>query len=189
MAGKEPGAIRAFIAIELPKELKERLLFIQNEFELALVKFVSEEKMHITLFFLGNINPKQFEKVKEAIEKTEIKKFGIAIKGMDSFSRKDPHVLFAKIDEGKEEILQIYLSMLEDIKNAKINLENRPYLPHVTLARTSHPNKSDKIAIFSLIERNAQVLFGSFICSSIKIVESRPAGQSYEYIDLYTKRF
>jgi len=62
--------IRSFLAIELPKALLEKIGEVQGDLKSshADVRWVSPEKIHLTLKFFGNIEEARIEPIIRAIE-------------------------------------------------------------------------------------------------------------------------
>ncbi len=185
MVGGKTGSTRAFIGIDLPDELKEALTLSMDALPKNGLKVVSKNNMHITLFFLGNLSDQKLEDAKSEIEKLDYKKFYSAINGIGTFSMKDPNILFAKIDEGKEELAEIYRLLFDRLKRIGINLDSRPYAPHVTIARVRE--LVDKEPIIKFVEDNSSREFGRFLCESVKLKQSTLTSSGPIYTDIYAR--
>ncbi|MDY6862178.1 MAG: RNA 2',3'-cyclic phosphodiesterase [Thermodesulfobacteriota bacterium] len=78
--------IRSFIAIELEKDIKDRISKIQEELKniKAKVKWVKPDSVHLTLKFLGAIDFAQIEDIVALTENIikEFKTWEINIKGL-----------------------------------------------------------------------------------------------------------
>jgi RNA 2',3'-cyclic 3'-phosphodiesterase len=61
--------IRTFIAIELPEDLKTELghLQIRLKVDKPRIKWVSPDSIHLTLKFLGDIDPAMTERITQAM--------------------------------------------------------------------------------------------------------------------------
>jgi 2'-5' RNA ligase len=136
-----PEQIRSFIAIELSDEAKKGLARLRRELEKdehKFVKWVGPGGIHLTLKFLGNIPSKRVTEITEAIEKAAqgISPFQLEISGLGAFpSLKQARVFWVGIggDMGKLSRLQQNIdSALAALGFAK---EERPFVPHLTLAR------------------------------------------------------
>jgi 2'-5' RNA ligase len=136
-----PEQIRSFIAIELSDEAKKGLARLRRELERdehKFVKWVDPGGIHLTLKFLGNIPSKRVTEITEAIEKAAqgISPFQLEISGLGAFpSLKQARVFWVGIggEMGKLSRLQQNIdSALAALGFAK---EERPFVPHLTLAR------------------------------------------------------
>jgi len=70
-------SMRLFIAIEMPEEIKEYLIQIQSKIgnDLAKIRWVNKEQIHLTLKFLGEVQPNCVEEVKEELGKIKFESF------------------------------------------------------------------------------------------------------------------
>jgi 2''-5'' RNA ligase len=119
---------RYFIAIEIPEETKKEItaFFYPILAQKVVGKFVSPEKLHITVLFLGDIEvePALLDFLKEIKFSKEIK-----IKDLDAFpSTQNPKVIYTKVyGDIKSEF---------DKLNSFLKMGNeKEFIPHVTLCR------------------------------------------------------
>jgi 2'-5' RNA ligase len=130
--------MRAFIAIDLPLQTKEKIAKLQEDLKKCNpdFKWVDPGNIHLTLRFLGNIQESRLGAVKEAIDKAVkgISEFKIVFSAFGFFPNpKRPKVFFIKTTE--EKILRSIASNLEDgLEAIGFEKESR-FSPHLTLAR------------------------------------------------------
>ena len=139
--------MRCFIALEFPPEIKSRIYAsLKREMrEKPELKWVSEENLHLTLKFLGEIPENQAMKLADELERRfkGEKKIPVKLGGIGSFlDRGSVRVLWIGIDRGTDEIKK----MAEKVENLTSNFgfprEKRPFVPHLTIARArKHPKK------------------------------------------------
>lgn len=69
--------MRTFIAIDLPKEIKDYLYELQNKLRVlpAKVKWTAKKNLHLTLLFIGEINENRLYQIKERLNSIKLKKF------------------------------------------------------------------------------------------------------------------
>ena len=62
--------MRLFIAIEIPKNLKEYISKIQEEIEINSnkIRFIKKEQIHLTLKFLGEVQPNEVIQIKNILK-------------------------------------------------------------------------------------------------------------------------
>ncbi|MBE9531178.1 MAG: RNA 2',3'-cyclic phosphodiesterase, partial [Proteobacteria bacterium] len=127
--------MRAFIAIELPEEVKERLLWIQKS--LGKVDkapgWVKKPGMHLTLKFLGEISEAKAKEIGEALNRdlSSFKPFELRTKSLALNSR---HMLWVTFKESKE--LQKLKDKIETgLESVGVARDKKPYTPHLSLRR------------------------------------------------------
>jgi 2'-5' RNA ligase len=133
--------IRSFIAIELPEEVRRGLAKLRSEMERAehrFVKWVDSEGIHLTLKFLGNVPFKQVAEVTKAIEAAAqgVPPFHLEISGLGAFPNlKQPRVLWVGIGGEIDTLLRLQQNIDSALASLGFAKEERPFMPHLTLAR------------------------------------------------------
>ncbi len=178
-------AIRAFISIEIPDEVKDRISAVADPINSEGIRCVSKDNMHITLFFLGSISRELVEKVNESLEGLNTRQFSISLNGVGAFTPKRPRIIFAGIEDGRDEIMRIYKYLSGKLENMSIKIDNREYSPHTTIARIS--DNYNKSALKEFLEKNSKMELGSFMCSSIRLRQSILTSEGPIYSDIYVK--
>ena len=115
--------MRAFIAIELPKNIKASLAGLQEELKTsgADIKWVEPENIHLTLKFLGEIDEIVFNKVIKILGDIglEINPFQLSICSLGAFPKINfPRVIWVGIDKGDSEVKKI----AKDYKKRSLSL-------------------------------------------------------------------
>lgn len=133
-------AIRAFIAVEINNQAKQKiskLISILKKSD-ADAKWATEDQMHLTLKFLGNVNKDKIQEISEAISviSNNFKSFAVSFSEIGAFpNTSHPRVIWLGIGKGAES-----LKMLNDETEAALEKlgfvkESREFEPHLTLAR------------------------------------------------------
>lgn len=176
--------MRAFLALNIDENIKSKyhnLLLKKIDDNIAEVKFVNKNKMHITLVFFENINESDIEKIKSSLEKTSniIKPFNILFEKLSYFTNKfnDINVLFVKAN-CKE--LDEYVKHLRD--NINIKYDKKDFKSHLTLARVKKVYDNDKLKD---IINNIHFEKSSFLANSITLYES----DFVNYREIFTVTF
>jgi 2'-5' RNA ligase len=146
------------------------------------IRWVSEENLHLSLAFLGDITEAQSESLHPALDEAAIgvDPFTITVRAAGCFgSMRSPRVLWAGVEaEGGLERLQ--LKVAEAVRKSGIEMENRSYMPHITLGRLRKACCPQDIGFFikSLHERIAgQMIVDQFVFMTSTL---QPAGAQYE---------
>lgn len=182
--------MRAFIALELPKEIKNTLSQLQNRLKTskADVKWVEPQNIHLTLKFLGEIEEKKLEKIAQAAEAVAKKTaaFYIHIWNIGAFPKIDfPRVIWAGIDKGDQETKDLARQLEEKIAEIGIPKEDRPFSSHITIGRTrSNLNRQDLAQNLSNLIDGLKEKTPEFLVSKITIFKSTltPKGPIYEAV-------
>lgn len=130
--------MRAFIAIELPDQIKAGLAEITDKLKSCdlQAKWVKQENIHLTLKFLGEIKQEQVPEITSAIETTgsHFTAFKVSFTGFGFFpNEKKPRVFFVTTD--KEKLLkEMYQTLEEKLQTVGFEKEER-VKAHLTLAR------------------------------------------------------
>ncbi len=149
--------MRLFIAIDLPKKIKNKIASqlkeIKNNYRHY--RWVTEENYHLTILFLGEINDiNKLTKIKQAINESvwSIKPFFLYSRSINVFSN-NKHIIYLEFFREKE-----LEKLVEGIRNkfkTQLNLiDNKKFIPHLTLARGK---RSSKQQYFVLIKKLHQI--------------------------------
>jgi 2'-5' RNA ligase len=136
-----PEQIRSFVAIELSEEAKEGLARLRRELERdehRFVKWVDSGGIHLTLKFLGNIPSKRVAEITEALGKATqgISPFHLEISGIGAFpSVKQVRVLWVGVGGEVDKLSKLQQNVDSALAALGFAKEERPFVPHLTLAR------------------------------------------------------
>jgi RNA 2',3'-cyclic 3'-phosphodiesterase len=180
--------MRAFIAVELPQEIKDSLSRLQGQLKKsgADVKWIEPNNIHLTLKFLGEIDEKQLEKIIRIIEDTVKDKnaFHARISSIGAFPKINyPRVIWVAIDKGDNEAKQTAKELEEKIAKIGIPRENKAFSSHITIGRTrSTINRERLVKDLSALENNLANTDLEFIVAKITLFKSAltPNGPIYE---------
>lgn len=84
--------MRAFIAIEIPEEIKKEIIKIQNQLPEFKGKKTEFENLHLTLKFLGEVDKNKINEIKKKLNEIKIKKFEVEIDSIGSFDNRKSRV-------------------------------------------------------------------------------------------------
>ncbi len=140
--------MRAFIAIDLPKDLKEEIKSIQDVLKETDVNFrwVNPANIHLTLKFLGNIEKDQVEKIKTILTsvsknfssfKSEFTEFGFFP------NEKKPRVFFIATSQ-EDTLKSVATNLQEELEKIGFEKEGK-FKSHITLARIKTLKNIEKL--------------------------------------------
>jgi 2'-5' RNA ligase len=134
--------IRSFIAIEMPGEAREGLARLRKRLERdehRFVKWVDPKGIHLTLKFLGNIRAGQAAEITACIKEAsrEVQPFHLEILGLGAFpSVRQPRVLWVGVHGDTDTLSRLQQDIESTLAALGFSREERPFVPHLTLART-----------------------------------------------------
>ncbi len=182
--------MRTFIAIELPKEIKDSLGNIQEQLKKsgADVKWVSPRNIHLTLKFLGEIDDTKLSKINKIIEDVAGDKnsFQVRISSIGAFPKINfPRVIWIGIDRGDNETKVMAEELEEKIAKLGIPREDRPFSSHITIGRTRSTLNRENLAQDLETLQSAAIMGGlEFTVKRITLFKSTltPKGPIYEVL-------
>jgi len=142
--------IRSFIAIELSEEARKGLARLENELvrnEQPFIKWVRPESIHLTLKFLGNISVRRVEEISSAIKMAVqgVPPFHLEISGLGAFPNlRQPRVLWVGIHGETDMLLRLQQNVDSQLASLSFAKEERPFVPHLTLARLRQEASPEK---------------------------------------------
>lgn len=124
--------MRAFVAIPLPEEVADIVERLQGD--LSVGRVVTRENLHLTLAFLGDLEPGLVEEVHGALSEIEAAAVTMDMRGVDVFGADQPRLVFAGVEPNAG------LTALRDkvnsaVREVGVELPRKRFRPHVTLAR------------------------------------------------------
>lgn len=179
--------LRAFIAIEIPEEIKREIAGQTAGLRKMVgrgVRWATPDNIHLTLKFLGDLSLANIDFLAQAL-KTEVEQhlpFEIDVEGLGAF----PNVR-------RPRIIWIGLKASADLARLQHNLEtatarlgyigdNKPFSPHLTVGRIREQLSSDETQALSRALENAKVgVLGKFAVKSVHLFQSelKPGGPIY----------
>lgn len=128
------GKIRAFIAIEVPRDLAPLSLFERVNSEKRL-RPVKTGYLHLTLEFFGEIEPAYVHKIEMAMQSISFREFSLEFSGLGAFPGPNRgRVLFIRVKNQPE------LTHIRNLILQKLGKEGgTSFVPHVTIGRSKQP--------------------------------------------------
>jgi len=140
---------RTFIAIDIPVavKLKGLLELLRVDMIEEKIRWVNPEILHITLSFLGDTSEEQVNYISEQLEKigSGYSSMDLHFKELGVFPNlRKPRVFWVGME--RNELLENLQGEIEvKLRDYGINRENRPFKPHLTIARIKRIDDIDKL--------------------------------------------
>lgn len=162
----------------------ERIIRVQRQLESAKarLKLVEPKNVHVTMRFLGEISPSTVDLIRKAMDEMKFYEFKIRLKGLGAFPKPTfPRAIWIGVREGNDELTRIYSEMESKLRGIGIRPENRPFHPHVTIARLKGGEKSK---IVEVIDAMSDYEFGVIVGRSFRLKKSilSPKGPVYSTV-------
>lgn len=184
-------AIRAFIAIELPEDVRQQLdnteKMIQaraGEAARKAVRWVPVSNMHLTLKFLGEVSTGNIEALARMLqhEAAQHHPFHFNVGELGAFPNvRRPRVIWIGTEPPKE--LSILQKTIEsETRRLGYPAEERPFSPHLTLGRISQNARPEEVTQVAHALGQIQVgSLGTVTVDSVHLFRSdlRPSGAVY----------
>ncbi|HIE41289.1 MAG TPA: RNA 2',3'-cyclic phosphodiesterase [Candidatus Aenigmarchaeota archaeon] len=176
--------MRCFIAINLPNEIKKEIWKISKKIPEEGIKKVTEENLHITLKFLGEVDNNQIEKIKYNLKEIKFNKFCVKLTGIGFFPNKNfIRVVWVSVGEGKEEIKKLQKMIDEKLLRLKFNKE-KIFEPHLTIARIKFLKNKEFLKELEKIKFNYTLEVESFELMHSILQKKGPIYKKIESFDL-----
>jgi RNA 2',3'-cyclic 3'-phosphodiesterase len=130
--------IRSFVAIALPEANLAALERHLAECARAApaYRWVEPDSLHLTLRFLGNLEPEVLERVRGELGSVRGTSFPLALDGRGTFGpRAAPRVVWLGVRDGLDACAALAARVETACQRAGLEPEGRPFRAHVTLAR------------------------------------------------------
>jgi 2'-5' RNA ligase len=184
--------IRSFIAIELPQGLKTELAKLQTKLkvERPRIKWVSPDDIHLTLKFLGDIEPAAVDRISQAMTEAVngIQPFELHVAELGVFPNpRQVQVVWVGLDGQLDVLDRLYRRLEDNMTKAGFPPEKRGFKPHLTLARVADeamPEERNKFGDF--ITANKTEIDYPVKVSGLRLMKSllTPRGAIYTRLNL-----
>ena len=140
LSGNEkPQVHRLFVAAPLPHHVRDTIEQWTHTLKEQLVfrKWTHPQDYHITLQFLGDVVESNIETVKEALRTVNGAPIELVLSEAGAFGKAEaPRVLWAGVSDQQKGLNEWYMNIVQATSLLGFVPEDRPYSPHITVART-----------------------------------------------------
>jgi 2'-5' RNA ligase len=144
---------RLFIAIPLPESQKEILSSCREKNSLADARWTTDEKLHITAYFCGDIEESKIPEMNTSLKDAaaNMKPFKLDWKGLVfAPPKRPPRMVWAEYEGNKEftnMVHAIYNSIKDFLDPSNAEKPHPRPIPHVTMARFRNPGTAKEIEL------------------------------------------
>ena len=195
--------MRIFVAIDLEEKIRQKIVrFLDGVREFVPeARWVRPESLHITLKFIGEQKEEQVAAIKETLRGLLCDSMDIQFRGYGFFpTTTAPRVFWIGIQAG-DALGRLAHNIDMGLEALKIPREDRPFSPHLTLARTAGGSgapkwrKGDRAnSTFSVLQKRLAALseidFGTMTAREFFLYQSQlsPSGSKYTKLQSFPLR-
>jgi RNA 2',3'-cyclic 3'-phosphodiesterase len=129
--------MRLFVGLAIAEEVKQTLerVTLRLRAKNDGLRWSTADQWHVTLAFLGEVGEEARGRLVRELAEVRLPAVDLRMNGLGVFERVG--ILHAEV-EVTPELLRLYDAVVAAVKRAGLVVEDRPYRPHVTLARSKN---------------------------------------------------
>lgn len=159
--------MRLFTALDVPDPIRDRYAACRDDDALD-ARWSPPANDHVTVRFIGEVDADTLPRYRDAMASVAARPVPLAPYGLDVLpSRRTPRVLVVGMDR-TDALLNLYTALSDALAELGLKPQDRPYRPHVTLARL---NDASPEAVHSFLRRHDLDL-PAFTVSAVHLYES-----------------
>jgi 2'-5' RNA ligase len=172
---------RLFVAIRPPEPIRDLLIDAMDE--TSDFRWQSEEQLHLTLRFIGEVDRPLAEDLASALARIRAAPFELRIGGVGRFDQRNSGALWAGV-EPKEPVAALAGKVDRACQSIGLEPERRAFHPHITLARWKGRRTRE---VHDFLERTRGLASEPFAVGRFILFESRLSrhGAHYEEVAAY----
>jgi RNA 2',3'-cyclic 3'-phosphodiesterase len=182
--------LRLFVAIAIPSEVRDALSQLLQDLRgiAPKAKWVRAENLHVTLKFLGNTDAQKLEEIESALETVRSSQaVTLDFRGLGFFpNEKRPRVFWGGM-EASANLRPLAESVDRCLHQVEFPVEERPFVPHLTLARFDPPGLPPALA--EAVKKHCSENFGKAIAREFHLIESKLKSTGAEYTTIQSFPF
>jgi len=128
--------MRLFIAVNFSPATQAKLVGLQGDLRARCAggSFSQLENLHLTLAFLGEVEPGQVRVVQTALERVDFQPFALTVDKVGCGRRHGRALWWAGLAPSKP-LMAMQRGVVAELGASQISFDARAYQPHITLAR------------------------------------------------------
>ena len=174
--------MRVFIAVGIPMSIREDLALLRERMDG--VRWIPATDLHLTLQFIGEVSRDTVDWISAAASEISLPSIPMYLGDVGAFpSASRPSVLWVGVHAG-DILIQLQQRVNASLAELRLDLHDRTYTPHITLARIRLRAHAD---VRTWLQRNQEFKTQSFRVASYHLYSSElgPAGATYRTVATY----
>ena len=144
--------MRFFIALEIPEKNRKQLNKVQQELRSIIpnARITDNEKLHLTLAFLGQQPDDLKDQLVEIIKKAafKISPFEVTPAYIDGFPNiHHPHTLWVGVKGDVDKLILLGENLEDSLQKLHLPVDTRRFIPHIAIAKVSGLTIKDQLEI------------------------------------------
>ena len=181
--------MRLFVAVELSPAVTAAVLDCISRLQSitaslapqSRITWVTSDRLHVTVRFIGHVeDDRKVDAIRELLAAPiAVDPFDLTVAGVGTFpSRGAPRVVWAGLTAGRDRLIALEQVVSERLARVGVPPEDRPYNPHLTLARVRDAVGLQSAALVGSLH---DISLGTTPVDAITLFESRlsPKGPTY----------
>jgi len=176
--------LRTFIAVDLGKAIRDRIVALQETLARTgtEVKWVEPENLHVTLLFLGEVDAREVPEVCRIVAEGARSQpaFPLSVETLGCFPHpRRPRVLWVGVGEGTQPLVALHDELEGPLQELGYRREERRYTPHITLGRVKSDRPTDQLS--AALAKHAGWKGGETTVQEVQVMSSEltPQGPVY----------
>lgn len=129
---------RLFFALWPDETIRAKIDRLNQSLICGRLKKARSDNLHVTLAFMGNVDAVIEQAIRQSITHITAKPITIVFDQLTSWS--NAYILCLTSSKQPQQIIDLVERLKIMIEDQGVELDNRPYTAHVTLARKAQPN-------------------------------------------------
>jgi RNA 2',3'-cyclic 3'-phosphodiesterase len=180
--------MRLFVALTLPEAVKDAIERAQAEFRAVLpeegVRWTKRGQFHLTLKFLGELEPERLEPLKAALLRAGAGFAALELRaehlGFFPHARA-PRVIWAGVQDARGELERLQAAVEAGTRGFTRETPEGNFTGHVTLGRVKNLPRAHLETLSRLAASRIDSFFGAWTAAEIELIQSElsPAGSRH----------
>ena len=182
--------IRCFVAIEIPMTIQNQLAQIQTILrkQIQRASWVKPGNIHLTLKFLGDVNPDDIESIGQTTEQAAAhhSPFSLRMGGVGAFpSLARPRAIWSGVKVGEEQVSALAQDINQALSRCGFPPDDKKFNSHLTIARLKR--RVDLRPFVNLYRQYDEIDDGAMTVHEISLIQSQlhPKGAVYTTLQSY----
>lgn len=183
--------LRLFVGVTAPEQWKVAISDWQRKVQSRLSdefgRWTSESNLHLTLRFFGSVEENQVVGIAKQLQQVAAatKPFSLAPAPLGCFPNVSrPRIFWLGLKGATDPLIELESHIRIATAEFGEPPEDRPFHPHLTLARLKQPTRQDRDLLTELIRKPTPIEVPDWPIHELEVVRSQPGPQGSTYTTL-----
>jgi 2'-5' RNA ligase len=187
--------LRLFVGVTAPERWQTAISDwrrkAQSRFSDEFGRWTSESNLHLTLRFFGSVEEDQVVAIAKQLQQVAVasKPFSVAPASVGCFPNTSrPRIFWLGLLGATDALVELESQIRTATAEFGRPPEDRPFHPHLTLARLKQPTCQDRDHLAELIRKPTPIEVADWPIHEVELIRSQPGPQGSTYTTLVTIR-